>query len=478
MVNAVHLSSSKRRVSEQRAGLTAPSAVLDNMEEPSQQSLLAYVKKKAEGGAVRKIVMVMEETEAGTGLWGKVGLRPDAGIYRTSIRSLLNAGRTDLAINVYRMRMTARDRRPNAITVDFPLAASVVRAVLRDSKKRKMRALDSRDVFEEMKTECKISRDLNPCDGHESGKSTSKKISALISVMNAFLADGDIKRVREALGAIGQLPIRSTDAGLPVKEYNTAIRFLGKSRLLTGVFTILDLMRASNVEPNNETFEFLANAAVRQVDFVTGAVSMDTLPDPLATEVAFVGRSNVGKSSLVNMICNRKALAYVSGRPGKTQQFNYFLVNGKDEDSQFYMVDLPGVGYAKVPRPVQDAWTDFMRQYLKYRTSLRLVFHLVDGRHGALVDDEALMSQMSASGRHNKEYVIVLTKMDKMDKQKVKQSILDKTRAALMRNGCRRDTPIVLTSASTRLGRDEMWRHLQSALTPVSAKLSAAGGHR
>lgn len=473
MLNGVHLPSSKS-VSEQRAGPAATSAVLDNTEKPSQQSLLAYVKKKADGGAVRKIVTVMEETEAGTGLWGTVGLRPDAGIYRTSIRSLLNTGRTDLAVDVYRMRMTAREQRPNAITVDFPLAASVIRAVLRDSKKRKMRALDSQAVFEEMKMDCEISRDMNSCGGHEGGKNISKKVGALISVMNAFLADGDIRRVEEALRAIGQLPVHSTDAALPVKEYNNAIRFLGKSRLLTGVFTILDLMRASEVEPNNETFEFLANAAVRQVDFVTGAVSMDTLPDPLGTEVAFVGRSNVGKSSLVNMICNRKALAYVSGRPGKTQQFNYFLVNGKDTDSQFYMVDLPGVGYAKVPRPVQDAWTNFMRQYLKHRTSLRLVFHLIDGRHGALVDDEALMRQMSASGRHNNEYVIVLTKMDKMDKQKVKQSILDKTKAALSRNGCRRDTSIVLTSSTTRLGRDEMWRHLQSALAPVSATLSAA----
>lgn len=450
----------------------APSATLESTDEsiPSQQSLLANIKKKAKGGAVRKIVTALEETEAGTGLWGGAGLRPDAGVYRTSIRSLLKTGRTDLAVHVYRMRMAARMQRPDIITTDLPLASTVIRAILRDCKKRKIRTVDCEDVFEEMKADCEASAAPDAGTGNEADKATAKQVGALLSVMNAFLADGDTQHATEALRAIHRLPVHNVNAALPVKDYNNAIRHLGKSRLLAGVFSILDLMRASMVEANNETFEFLANSAVRQVDFVTGAVSMDTLPDPLATEVAFVGRSNVGKSSLVNMICNRKALAYVSGRPGKTQQFNYFLVNGKDKDSQFYMVDLPGVGYAKVPKPVQDAWIDFMRRYLKYRTSLRLVFHLVDGRHGALADDEILMRQMAASGRHNNEYVVVLTKMDKMDKQKVKQAILDKTKAALSRNGCRHDTPIVLTSSSTRLGRDEMWRHLQSALvtTPLT----------
>lgn len=270
-------------------------------------------------------------------------------------------------------------------------------------------------------------------------------------------------RVDEVLGMIRAVPVGRAE-GMAVGEYNRAIRLLGKARHLEGVFTVLDLMRATAVEPDNETFEFLANAAVRQVEFVTGAVSMSTLPEPLGTEVAFVGRSNVGKSSLVNMLCNRKALAYVSGRPGKTQQFNYFLVNGKHAETQFYMVDLPGVGYAKVPKHVQDEWLRFMGQYFRHRTSLRMVFHLVDGRHGALEDDEELMRQMAACGRSRGEYVVVLTKMDKMDKQKVKRSVLDKIEAALQRNGCGDETPIVLTSSASRLGRDEMWRHLQEVI--------------
>lgn len=436
---------------------------------PSQHSLVQFIKTKAKAGAVRKIISIVEETEAGNGIWGEMGMLPDSNVYRTAIRALLRKERTDLAVELYRLRMKGREQRPSELTADLPLAANVVKAVLRDCKKRKLRSLDSEDIFQEMKNDC-VEHPPSEGDGEEPEAPTrivAGKVSALLSVMSTFVIGGDMARGMEALDAISNLPTSGSHAAIPVAEYNTAIRHLGKGRSLTGVFKVLDLLRASKTEPNNETFEFIANSAVRQVEFITGAVSMETLPEPMGAEVAFVGRSNVGKSSLVNMICNRRALAYVSGRPGKTQQFNYFLVNGRDKEMQFYMVDLPGVGYAKVPKPVQDAWLDFMRQYFAFRTSLRLVFHLVDGRHGALVDDEALMKQMSGSGRRHDEYVVVLTKMDKMDKQKAKRWVLDKTRAALVRNGCREDTPIVLTSASTKLGREQMWRHLQFALSPV-----------
>lgn len=439
-------------------------------EKPSQKSLLQYIKAKAGTGAVRKIVSTVQETEAGSGQWGESGLKPDANAYRNAIRALLKAGRTDLAVELYRLRMKSRASRPDELPTDFPLASSVIRAVLRDCKKRKLRALDSQDIFDEVKKDCVFPVQNSVENSSAVSQNVARKAQALISIMNAFLTDGDVQRGTEALNVLKTLGATGPSAALPVTEYNTAIRHLGKSRSMTGVFYILDLMRASQVEPNNETFEFLANSAVRQVEFVTGAVSMETLPTPTSAEVAFVGRSNVGKSSLVNMLCNRKALAYVSGTPGKTQQFNYFLVNGRDREQQFYMVDLPGVGYAKVPKPVQEAWTNFMRQYFMYRTSLRLIFHLVDGRHGALADDEALMRQMSSTGKRQDEYVIVLTKMDKMSKQKAKRSILDKTREALVRNGCPRETPIVLTSASSKLGREEMWRHLQAVLTSFPAQ--------
>ena len=116
------------------------------------------------------------------------------------------------------------------------------------------------------------------------------------------------------------------------------------------MFVTLDLMREAGLHPDTDSYQHLGNTLVRSVDFIAGAVSMDTLPTRTLPEVCFIGRSNVGKSSLLNMVCNRKDLAYVSKRPGKTQQFNYFIVNDKSK-STFYMVDVPGVGYAKVRPP-------------------------------------------------------------------------------------------------------------------------------
>lgn len=442
----------------------------------SSPNLLAYIKQKSVANAVRKIVTAVEEAEQGIGGWSSPNNLPDAIVYRTAIRSLLKAHRTDLAILLYRLRMTARSTRTSSLLSDAPLAASVIRAVLRDCKKRGQRSMHAADVFAELRKDVtNVARNSKAnTEGSTVGmtggdKVASKTVSAFFSVTGAFLMHGDFKSVQQGLQVLKGLRGCGSETAVPIADYNNIIRLLGKSRMLNGVFTILDVMRDSGVKPDNETFEFLANAAVRQVQFVLGAVSMDTLPKALGAEVAFVGRSNVGKSSLVNMVCNRKALAYVSGRPGKTQQFNYFLVNEKDKDSQFYMVDLPGVGYAKVPKQVQEEWMMFMQQYLHYRSSLTCVFHLIDARHGALADDEQLMAQVSMVDREF-NYVIVLTKADKLDKQKVKQVILDKTRAALIRNNCPSNTPIVLTSASTRLGRDEMWKHLQSALEPISAE--------
>ncbi|KAA8499116.1 putative GTP-binding protein EngB [Porphyridium purpureum] len=289
---------------------------------------------------------------------------------------------------------------------------------------------------------------------------------------------------------------------LMIETCNTMIRRLGKAGRLELIFLLLDAMHACGISTNNESYEFLANAAVRKVEFLTGAVSMETLPERTLPEAMFVGRSNVGKSSLVNMVLARKFLAHTSKRPGKTQQFNYFLVNDdaqaapaiktnkralrrrelghSAEQAQaqraatkalpasppFYIVDSPGVGYAKVSRPVQDSWKQFMRDFLTSRESLRLLFHLVDGRHGPLADDEELsqiVAALSRSGQFMAEYVIVLTKMDKTSKGRAKPRVVQSTRDLLEKNGLQ-GVPIVSTSSETRLGRDDMWRILSRAI--------------
>jgi GTP-binding protein len=429
------------------------------------RDLKEFLRDKASTGAVRKVVNTMSQCEAGEGPYGH--LDPDTDVFRVAIRCLLRASRVDLAFDVYKLRMAARQRRPQSLRGDTGLVASLIHGVLRDGKKRKKLALDAAFLYEELRNDCTPIPDGEIVSGIET--SAANKSSALLSV-TASLLDAEKSKETAVKDAVRTVSIlrnlalaAGTSAAAPASEYNNAIRLLGKKRRIDGVFAVIDAMRAAGVELDDETFEFLANATVRQVEFITGAVSMDTLPEPMNAEVAFVGRSNVGKSSLVNMICNRKALAYVSGRPGKTQQFNYFAVNARDKQSAFYLVDLPGVGYAKVPKAIQQKWLLFMDQYLTTRPSLEVVFHLVDGRHGAMGDDELLMERVAAS-TFTGQYVVVLTKMDKMDKQKVVQSTLDKTRALLARKGCPPDTPIIVTSSSTRLGRDEIWRYLQRVI--------------
>ena len=192
--------------------------------------------------------------------------------------------------------------------------------------------------------------------------------------------------------------------------YNGLLREFARLQSLQGLLDVLEVMAHFHLEPSAQALELVANVAVHDVEFVKGAVSMETLPAEGIPEACFAGRSNVGKSSLVNMMCNRKKLAFTSKTPGKTQEFNYFLVTGgrgaasstdargnkKSSEKKssgprhknvFHLVDLPGVGYAEVPNFKREEWKRFYRSYLLERASLRVIFQLVDGRHGALKDD-------------------------------------------------------------------------------------------
>jgi len=236
---------------------------------------------------------------------------------------------------------------------------------------------------------------------------------------------------------------------------------------------------------SDNAYEVLGNALVRRTLFVTGAVNMDGLPPADRGEVMFIGRSNVGKSSLVNMVTNRKSLAFTSKTPGKTQQFNYFAVNdkpgrekeikygdiveGEKDPDSFYIVDAPGFGYAKVPHAKRKAWLDFTRDYVSTRKTLRVIFHLVDSRHGPTDEDSSIMRQMSDSLPKHVSYVIVLTKADKnvkgtsaQNQGKVSISVLDGLRQTMKENRVG-SVPVILTSSETKLGRDDMWRYMRLA---------------
>lgn len=146
------------------------------------------------------------------------------------------------------------------------------------------------------------------------------------------------------------------------------------------------------------------------VSFVMGAVSLETLPAPDRPEVAFAGRSNVGKSSLVNALTGRKTLARTSNTPGRTQELNYFEI-GSETDQPAYMVDLPGYGYAKIERKKVQAWTRLVKTYLQGRPNLRRIMLLIDSRHGLKENDREIMTMLDEAAVN---YQLVLTKLDKL----------------------------------------------------------------
>ncbi len=144
----------------------------------------------------------------------------------------------------------------------------------------------------------------------------------------------------------------------------------------------------------------------REIDFVAGAIGPDNMPeDDGMPEIAFAGRSNVGKSSLINAVTNRRALARSSKTPGRTQQINFFEVAGT-----LRLVDLPGYGYAKASKEKVEKWNDFIRGYLRNRRSLKLVCLLIDARHGIMVADQLTMEALVYAGV---PFMAVLTKADK-----------------------------------------------------------------
>ena len=160
---------------------------------------------------------------------------------------------------------------------------------------------------------------------------------------------------------------------------------------------------------SEESLEVGRKLCMGPVEFVLGAASLSQLPDSNRPEIAFAGRSNVGKSSLINAVLNRKNMARSSAEPGKTRELNYFDVG----DGKLWLVDLPGFGYAKVSREQQAKWVQLTKRYLRGRANLRRVFLLVDSRRGLMDTDLETMAMLNTAAV---TYQIVLTKADKIKK--------------------------------------------------------------
>jgi GTP-binding protein len=163
-----------------------------------------------------------------------------------------------------------------------------------------------------------------------------------------------------------------------------------------------------------------------ECDFFFAATEIEGLPPMGAPEIAFAGRSNVGKSSLLNALTNRKALARTSHTPGRTQQLNFFALGGPPGQEILRLVDMPGYGYAAVSKQKIDSWTKLMHGYLRGRASLIRVFVLIDGRHGLKDTDAGMLKLLDSSAM---SYQIVLTKRDEVKKSDIEPRIEETLKA-------------------------------------------------
>lgn len=162
-----------------------------------------------------------------------------------------------------------------------------------------------------------------------------------------------------------------------------------------------------------------------QSEFVKGVVAMSGLPPADRIEVCFAGRSNVGKSSLINALTGTKGLARASNTPGRTQEINYFT-----QGPELYLVDLPGYGYANAPLPIVEKWQRLLKQYLSGRQTLRRSFVLIDSRHGIKKVDDEIMTRLDSSAV---TFQCVMTKADKV-KDKDRAVVMEQVRSALSKH--------------------------------------------
>ena len=181
-------------------------------------------------------------------------------------------------------------------------------------------------------------------------------------------------------------------------------------------------------------------------DFLKGVVAMDGLPPADRLEVCFAGRSNVGKSTLINALTGRKALARASNTPGRTQEINYFTLA-----DQHYLVDLPGYGFAKAPLKTVESWQRLLKAYLSGRATLRRAFVLIDARHGIKEVDSDILKLLDTSAV---AFQVVLTKADKV-KAKDRDKVLAQVRTTLAKHPAA-FPEIVLTSSETGDGIDTL----------------------
>lgn len=184
----------------------------------------------------------------------------------------------------------------------------------------------------------------------------------------------------------------------------------------------------------------IKNVSLETVIGVTSKIPQNELP-----EIAFAGKSNVGKSSLINALINRKSLARTSSQPGKTQTINFYNING-----ELYFVDLPGYGYAKVSQQEKEKWGKMIERYLHQSKVLKAVFLLIDIRHDPSANDKTMYEWILSNGFHP---IIIATKADKINRSQLQKQI----KAVRQGLGTDKDTVVIPFSAQTKQGREEIY---------------------
>ncbi len=197
---------------------------------------------------------------------------------------------------------------------------------------------------------------------------------------------------------------------------------------------------------------------IRQVSLETVCGITSVLPVTDKIEIAFAGKSNVGKSSMINALMNRKALARTSSQPGKTQTVNFYNVN-----DQVYLVDLPGYGYAKVSQAEKEKWGKLIEKYLHGSKQLKAVFLLVDIRHEPGANDKMMYDWMVY---HGFDPIIIATKLDKIKRSQIQKQV------KLVKTGlqAKEGTIVIPFSAETKQGRDEIWSVIEKFLPEPEAE--------
>lgn len=203
---------------------------------------------------------------------------------------------------------------------------------------------------------------------------------------------------------------------------------------------------------------------IKNVNLETVCGITSTIPDNAYPEIAFAGKSNVGKSSLINALMNRKAYARTSAQPGKTQTINFYHIttkevdeDGTSHDEMMYFVDLPGYGYAKVSQEIKEKWGKMIEKYLNQSRQLKAVFLLVDIRHEPSANDIQMYEWILSQGYHP---IIIATKADKLKRSQLPKQV------KCIKEGLRveKGTKIIPFSAETKAGRDEIYRLIKEVL--------------